>query len=351
MSERRSLILLSPGFPSSEADTTCLPMQQRFVRSLQKLRPDLRIVVLAFQYPYIEKKYSWHGIEVVSFDGRNRGGLKRLIVRHKIARTASAIHNETPITGMLSCWYGECAYVGEKLSKRYGWKHYCWLLGQDAKAGNTYPSKARIPGSRLIALSDSLQEEFCRNYKVEPSHVIPPGIEPAENVSMIGRRTIDVLGAGSLIPLKRFELLIEIVADLIMSIPGIQCMIVGDGPEKLKLQNLIDERQLHENIKLTGEVSHGDLQSLMKKSKILIHPSAYEGFSGVCQEALAAGCHVISFCKPMKRDFSQWHIVQDKQSMSAKAMVLLQDGNLSFQMQAPYMANSTAGAMLNLFGL
>ena len=37
-----------------------------------------------------------------------------------------------------------------------------------------------------------------------------------------------------------------------------------------------------------------------------------------CLEALYAGCHVISFCKPMNTDFEHWHIVNTEEDMIKK---------------------------------
>ena len=73
MSPKRTFIILTPGFPGSEADTTCLPMQQQFVKTLKGMHHDLNIIVLAFQYPYHKKRYEWFDIEVITFDGRNVG--------------------------------------------------------------------------------------------------------------------------------------------------------------------------------------------------------------------------------------------------------------------------------------
>src|SRR3954467_13662077 len=84
MSTKEILIILSPGFPESEADSTCLPMQQEFVRALKKLYPALDIVVLTFQYPYHNKRYKWFDVEVIPFGGRNKGGLQKLLLRNKI---------------------------------------------------------------------------------------------------------------------------------------------------------------------------------------------------------------------------------------------------------------------------
>ena len=84
MSRDETLVILTPGFPENEADTTCMPMQQSLIRTLKKEYPELNIIVLSFQYPYFKKTYKWFDTTVISFDGRNKGGLRRLLLRKKI---------------------------------------------------------------------------------------------------------------------------------------------------------------------------------------------------------------------------------------------------------------------------
>jgi hypothetical protein len=65
-----TLVILAPGFAKNEDDTTCIPMQQVFVRALQQARPELKIVVIAFEYPFNRSTYTWNGIQVVAFSGK-----------------------------------------------------------------------------------------------------------------------------------------------------------------------------------------------------------------------------------------------------------------------------------------
>ena len=162
--DEKTLVLLTPGFAKDEADSVCLPMQQQLARALKEISPQLNIIVLSFQYPYHTKKYTWFYTKVIPFNGRNKGGLPRLLLRKKINATLRKIHNETPITGLLSFWYGECALVGHRFADTHGLKHFCWILGQDAKKENKYPRRSSLRPEELIALSDFLQTEFERNH-------------------------------------------------------------------------------------------------------------------------------------------------------------------------------------------
>src|SRR4030095_12603442 len=253
MSNKETLIILSPGFPESEADSTCLPMQQQFVRTLKTMYPGLKLVVLTFQYPYHQKEYTWFEIKVIPFGGRNKGGIQKILLRKKINSTLKKLNREGKIAGLFSFWYNECAFVGKKFADKYGIKHCCWILGQDAKKGNKYPKLLPPRPGELVALSDSIQNESKKYHGIKPQLVIPPGIDETLFENRVEQKDIDILGAGSLIPLKQYDIFLEIVAEIKKQIPGINAWLVGKGPEEERLQSLINNFELKNNVTMTGE--------------------------------------------------------------------------------------------------
>ncbi len=346
--QNKTLVILTPGFPESEADTTCLPMLQNLVLYLQNNYEQLNIIILSFQYPYHSNTYQWLGTTVYCFNGKNKGGIKRLIVRNKIKKILQQVHKQNHIAALLSCWYGECALVGNRFAKEKDLKHYCWILGQDAKKENGFPKRVGANANSLIALSDFLQDEFEKNHCVRPAHVITPAVQNLQVSAGDIKKDIDILGAGSLIPLKCFQVFIEMIAEIKKVFPAIKTVLAGIGPEKEKLQELIVTYGLQNNCILTGELKHPDLLQLMNRSKILLHPSSYEGFSGVCQEALYHGAHVISFCRAMNKEIEQWHIVENKLQMKEKLIALLQDPQLTYRSIDPFPIKETSGKLLRL---
>jgi glycosyltransferase involved in cell wall biosynthesis len=342
------LIILTPGFPSDENDTTCLPMQQQLILALNREFPQWTLKILSFQYPFQAEAYSWFGNEVVSFGGRNRGKLWRLFLRQKVFARLRKIHREQKIDGLFSFWFGECALVGKKFADKHKLKHYCWLLGQDARSANPYPQKVSLKGTELIALSDFLQAEYQRNHKVRPARVIAPGVVKSE-FAFKKTRDIDLLGAGSLIQLKNFDLFIDLAALIKKKFPGLKAVIVGEGPERARLEEKIRIAGLQKNIKLTGQLSYNAVLEYMRRTKILLHPSSYEGFSGVCLEALASGAYVISFCKPMNTEIDHWTIVDSKEKMLERALAILQDPDTKMNTKPVYDINDTAKNIIALF--
>jgi glycosyltransferase involved in cell wall biosynthesis len=222
-------------------------------------------------------------------------------------------------------------------------------MGQDAKEDNKYPTLAHIKANELIALSDFLQEQFEKNHGVKPQYIIPPGIDSKRFPPLAKEKDIDILAAGSLIPLKQYEIFVEVIAEIKKQMPCIKAMLSGDGPEKSKLQALIKKNGLQSNITLTGELPHEELLKLMQRTKVFLHPSSYEGFGVVSIEALYAGCHAISFCQPMKQDIEHWHIVKTKEEMKEKAVSILQSPDTVYKKTLFLSIPETVKKMMELF--
>ena len=320
-----ALVILTPGFPKDETDSTCLPMQQQFLLSIKKKYPLLHIVVLSFQYPYQPCTYYWNNIPVKSFGGKNKGSWKRWLLWQRIKGELELLHTNYTITGIISFWLGECALLANRFAAQHRVKHYCWLLGQDAKKGNRYVKRITPVAEELVALSDFIADTFTENYGIRPAHVITPGIDTSLFPPTFPEKTIDIIGVGSLIPLKQFDLLPDIIFSINKQLPGIRALICGEGPERKRIEEKIISLGLTNNIQLTGELPHPEILRLLQQSKILLHPSTYEGFGVVMLEALYAGAKVISFVKPQKQTINNWQIVYNAEEMAAKAITLLQE--------------------------
>lgn len=330
MNKPEAFILLIPGYAMDEADTACLPFQQQFSAFLKKAKPGWEVFILAFQYPYHTVQYKLHGCTVIPFNGKSKGGIMRLLLRKKIESRISEIHSSYNIKGLLSFWLGECAMVGKRMAEKLNLTHYCWLMGQDARKGNKYVSRTGMEPKNLIVISDSQQAVFKSNYKTEPGHVIYPGINERLFEGNPTSRDIDIIGVGSLIPLKQYDIFIDVVAELKKSLPGIKAVLIGNGAEYDSLIKKSRKLNLENNLVFTGKLPYKEALKYMQRSKILLHPSSYEGFSGVCMEALYAGVHVVSFCRAVSEDIVQWHIADTKNEMASVAFALLNNTSIQF---------------------
>lgn len=346
----RTLVILSPGFPSDEADTACLPAQQVFLKALNRNYPQLQVVVIAFEYPFRRDDYRWFGNRVITIGGWKKGWADKWQTCLRVWKLLNQLRRECDVIGLLSFWLGGCALVGRYYAKWKGLRHYTWILGQDARAGNRFVSLVRPTADQLIAMSGFLVKEFQKNYGIRPAHMIPNGVDTSLYSPQPAVRDIDLLGVGSLIPLKRYDLLVGVLERLSKDIPGIRAVLCGKGPEYGRLTQLIEQKGLQSNIELAGEKPHKEAIRLMQRAKILLHPSSYEGFSTVCLEALYAGAHVISFCDPLGAPVAGWAIVESEEQMAARALSLLQDPKLDFSPIRIFTMDDSARQLVGLYG-
>lgn len=105
----------------------------------------------------------------------------------------------------------------------------------------------------------------------------------------------DVLYSGRLLSHKNVDVLVRAIAILRRKKPDIRCIIIGDGPEREQIEQLINELRLGDNITLMHFLeNHNDLYALMKSSKLFVLPSVREGFGLMVIEANACGLPVIT---------------------------------------------------------
>jgi glycosyltransferase involved in cell wall biosynthesis len=96
---------------------------------------------------------------------------------------------------------------------------------------------------------------------------------------------------GRLSPEKNISQLIKILNTININF---KLIIVGDGPERSKIENLIDKLGMDNKISLVGRKNHEDTLTIMKASDSIILASKKEVYPTVVLEALALGKPVIS---------------------------------------------------------
>lgn len=283
------LLWITPGFPGSEDEWNCLPVLQLLALALQKRGVQLSIIALS--YPHHTRPYTWHGIPVRSCDGRS-GHPFRFWNWRRATGYAAAWNQEKPFDAVHSFWLGPAWVRGKKLAATWGVPHVCTLMGQDILPNNRY-LKFLKPGDEkaLTAVSPFQKELFFPKNGITAGHVVPWGLDAPEPMPDT-TRDIDILGAGSLIGLKNWDLWLDTVALVAQKKPGLKAVLCGGGPEKTRLKNKAAALGL--NVTFVGEVPRPEVLALMRRTRTFLHTSSFESFGFVLAEAAAHGCEVVS---------------------------------------------------------
>lgn len=140
--------------------------------------------------------------------------------------------------------------------------------------------------------------------------------------------TFRVLSAGRLVHMKGFDLTIRSFADFVRQNPQLDATltIVGDGPEKQRLQQLITTLGVSNKVEMLAWVPRPGLMELMKQSSVFLFPS-HEGAGMVVPEALSFGLPVITLdnCGPGEFISPEYGVVV-KANSYAQAVAGLSNG-------------------------
>ncbi len=116
----------------------------------------------------------------------------------------------------------------------------------------------------------------------------------------IGTGIIRLISVGSLVPKKNHRLLIEIAILLKSKKINFEILILGDGVERINLEEEIAINGLSNYVKLFGNVN--DVSFYLNHSTLFLHTATYEPFGLVLLEAMASGLPVISLDGGGNRD-------------------------------------------------
>ena len=74
----------------------------------------------------------------------------------------------------------------------------------------------------------------------------------------------------------------------------VRLIIIGYGPEKENLENMISDLKMDKHVELKGKIEHNSLPRIYQSSDIFILPSLHEGMSNTILEAMASGLPIIT---------------------------------------------------------
>ena len=101
-----------------------------------------------------------------------------------------------------------------------------------------------------------------------------------------------ICAAGRLIELKGFDILINAFAKIASEVNDVNLIILGDGPELVKLTSLISSHNLQSRVKLAGHVSNP--YPYFKQATLCVVSSLIEGFPNVLLQMIALNSEVVS---------------------------------------------------------
>lgn len=142
-------------------------------------------------------------------------------------------------------------------------------------------------------------------FVVIPNAVEPPDFERLSKAEAFARLELPprdklVIAIGRLWPQKGYRDLIWAGELLHVAYPNVWVVMVGDGPERARLQHYRDQVCAHESVRFVGQRT--DAIELLSAADVLWNGSLYEGQSNTILEAMSLGIPVVATDIPGTRD-------------------------------------------------
>jgi glycosyltransferase involved in cell wall biosynthesis len=182
--------------------------------------------------------------------------------------------------------------MAHAFSKQRKIQHVCSIMGQDALNTNRHLNNKRLADLPIVAISAYQAETYFKNTGKRVKEIIPFGMPDYSNPAV--EKKYDIIGVGSLIPLKNYEMWIEIIELTKSRVSGLKAILVGDGEQRKELSQLIEQKGLSSTITMALHQSRKKTLKLIEQSKIFIHTSKYEGQAYVLMEAMSRNLAVLS---------------------------------------------------------
>jgi glycosyltransferase involved in cell wall biosynthesis len=148
----------------------------------------------------------------------------------------------------------------------------------------------------IVTLSSSSKDELVDDlgFKRSMVHVVPPGVDPRFSPGGEKSPTPLVVAVGRLVPVKRFEILVDAVVRLRGQHPDLELVVVGEGYRREQLESQIHEAGAERYITLAGHVTDDDVIDLYRRAWVLASASAREGWGMTVTEAAACGTPAVA---------------------------------------------------------
>ncbi len=163
---------------------------------------------------------------------------------------------------------------------------YRWRLDEKIARARFVACISHFARSQAMAFSDP--EHWGK------LHIVHCGVDPARYERPAMPAQAQLLFVGRLAGVKGVPMLLDAVRDLSADHPALHLTLVGDGPERSKLERRAREMGLTSRITFAGYRSQAEVADLLQTATALILPSFAEGVPVVLMEAMAARVPVVT---------------------------------------------------------
>lgn len=153
--------------------------------------------------------------------------------------------------------------------------------------------RAAEKADAVVSVSSMLQRVLEESGASVPMRVVLNGFRSHCASALRQKTPLSVLQVSGLISLKHVDDTIQAFAILQKQHPDAALTVIGDGPERQRLEDLCRSLSLQSAVRFTGYLPNSQVFQQMQDALFFVMPSFPEGFGIVYLEAMTCGCVTI----------------------------------------------------------
>jgi glycosyltransferase involved in cell wall biosynthesis len=168
-----------------------------------------------------------------------------------------------------------------------------------ASLGNALEQRIAPPlyrSTSIVTLSESSKAEMVERLRFAPAQVrvAPPGIDARFSPGGAKQPQPLIVAVGRLVPVKRFDLLVDALVRVRAEHPTLSAVIVGEGYERTALEDQIRAAGAGEWLTLPGRLDDSTLVDLYRRAWLVASTSLREGWGMTLTEAAACATPAVA---------------------------------------------------------
>jgi glycosyltransferase involved in cell wall biosynthesis len=165
-------------------------------------------------------------------------------------------------------------------------KTYLYAIGEVFKKAN-----------KIICLTSNDATEIIKyGFSSEKIRLIPNAVDTQRFKPLDNPDEKLIVWTGRYVPEKGVEYLLEAAKFVQKDFPGVKFLLIGYGPEKIKLMRLASEYEvLFKSVFFSQRMSRNEIAKILGKASLFVCPSLKEGMPLSVLEAMACGLPVVGF--------------------------------------------------------
>jgi glycosyltransferase involved in cell wall biosynthesis len=146
---------------------------------------------------------------------------------------------------------------------------------------------------RVLCVAPPLRDGLVGCVEPRRLAVLPSAFDPSIFRDLGRPRAEQLVAVGALKWQKGYDDLLAAMVLVRGRRPGVQLVIAGEGPERARLQRLIERLGLADDVTLVGAVPQAEIARLLNESRLFVMASVSEGLPKAVLEAVACGTPIV----------------------------------------------------------